>query len=111
MNITEQEIYLIFLIALQHGLICMPTNDQIPGNVVTAALEPRPHLIIINVPSRQVRRDRSQLHERNCLPPEVIHKESTGIQTCLIKEWNSVEPYTLFTMLSKVRFSLEGEVV
>ena len=59
----------------------MPPNGQIPGNVVTAAPEPRSY--IVNVPSRQVRRNRSQLCERNCLPPEVIHRESTGIQTRL----------------------------
>ena len=44
----------------------MPPNGQIPGNVVTAAPEPRSY--IVNVPSRQVRRNRSQLRE----PPEVI---------------------------------------
>ena len=57
----------------------MPPNSQIPGNVVTAAPEPRSY--IVNVPSGQVKRNRSQLHERNCLPPEVICGGSTGIQT------------------------------
>ena len=56
----------------------MPPNGQISGNVVTAALEPRSY--IVNVSSGQVR---SQLHERNCLPPKVIYRESIGIQTRL----------------------------
>ena len=59
----------------------MPPNGQIPGNVVTAVQEPRSY--IVNVPSGQVRRNRSQLHERNCLLPEVICGRSTGIQTHL----------------------------
>ena len=57
----------------------MPPN--VKGNVVKTALEPRSY--IVNVTSGQVRRNRSQLHERNCLSPEVIHRESTGIQSCL----------------------------
>ena len=59
----------------------MPPNGQIPGNVVTAA--PKPRSYIVSVPSGQVRRNRSQLHERNCLPSEVTQGESTGIQTRL----------------------------
>ena len=51
----------------------MPPNGQIPGNVVTAAPEARSYMV--NVPSGQVRKYRSQLHERNSLPP--------SIQTCL----------------------------
>ena len=80
----------------------MPPNGQIPGNVVTVA--PEPISYIVSVPFGQVRRNRSQLRERNCLPSEVTQGESTGIQTHLKTETEIRPP-------QHYQISLEGDVV
>ena len=57
----------------------MPPNSQVPGRIVSAAPQPRSYLV--NVPSGEVRRNRSQLRQRDILPPKTAQTESTAIQT------------------------------
>ena len=57
----------------------MPPNGQVPGNIVSAAPQPRSYFV--DVPSGQVRRNRSQLRQRDCLLPKTTQTESTTIQT------------------------------
>ena len=53
----------------------MPPNGQVPGCIVSAA--PQPTSYFVDVPSGQVRRNRFQLRQRDCLLPKTTHTESS----------------------------------
>ena len=57
----------------------MQPNSQVPGSIVPAAPQWRSYFV--NVPSGQVRRNRSQSRQRDGFLPKTTQTESTAIQT------------------------------
>ena len=79
MNVIDQDLYLTFLTILQYGLICSQTVKFQEVYIVPAAPQWRSYFV--NVPSGQVRKNRSQLRQRDGFLPKTTQTESTAIQT------------------------------